>query len=99
MLVDRIIVRAVGTVAILGGVAFFIAHLPTIGSYLVGSGIVFWLFTVSWKARYQRVLSQPPDGWEPTGETYLNPGGAGPVAVWHKGIRRVYVRIPEQISH
>lgn len=95
VLVDRLIVRAVGTVAVLGGLAFFIAHLPTIGYYLVGSGIIFWAFSWSWNARYQNVRAEPPntaDGWEPTGETYLNPGGQGPVEVWHKGIKRIYVR-------
>lgn len=101
VLVDRLIVRAVGTVALLGGMAFFIAHLPTIGYYLGGAGIIFWTFTWGWSARYQRVLAHPPDpkdGWEPTGETYLNPGGGGPVAVWHRGIQRLYVLIADQNS-
>ncbi len=102
MLVDRVIVRSVGTVAILGGLAFFIAQLPTIGYYLVGSGLIFWAFTWSWKSRYQRVQAESPDpteGWEPTGETYLNPGGQGPVAVWHKGIKRIYVLMEENKSN
>ncbi|MHB1610659.1 MAG: hypothetical protein ACYCT0_03100 [Sulfobacillus sp.] len=60
--------------------------------------MIFWTFTIGWTARYQRVLDEPPnreEGWEPTGETYLNPGGKGPVQVWHKGIKRVYARIED----
>ncbi|MCL4352177.1 MAG: hypothetical protein M1318_05970 [Firmicutes bacterium] len=86
-----------GIVAIIGGLIFFAIQLPSIGGYLVASGLIFLAFTLGWTARYQRVLREPPDthdGWEPTGETYLNPGGDGPVAVWHKGIKRVYVKVP-----
>ncbi|WP_053958908.1 hypothetical protein [Sulfobacillus thermosulfidooxidans] len=91
MFVDQIIVRGAGALAIVGGIIFFAIGVPQIGYYLVPVGIVFLAFTIGWKARYERVLDDPPPGYEPTGEVYVNPGGP-PVEVWHSGIRRVYVR-------
>lgn len=91
MFVDQIIVRGAGALAIVGGILFWAAGVPQISYYLIPAGIVFLIFTIGWKARYERVLDHPPSGYESTGEVYMNPGGS-PVEVWHSGIRRVYVR-------
>jgi hypothetical protein len=90
-LVDRTIVRAAGIVAVVGGLIFWVIGVPSISYYLVPAGIVFLLFTINWKARYENILDEAPKGYEPTGEVYTNPGGY-PVEVWYSGIRRVYVR-------
>ncbi|MCY0880442.1 MAG: hypothetical protein OWS74_00450 [Firmicutes bacterium] len=91
MLVDRTFVRVIGIVAIVGGLIFFGVNVPSVGYYLIGSGLIFLLSTWGWKKRYENVLEAPPEGFSPTGEIYINPGSTGPVEVWHKGIRRVYV--------
>jgi hypothetical protein len=92
MFVDQIVVRGTGTVAVVGGIIFGMVGIPQIMYYLIGAGIILLAFSLGWNARYQRVLANVPQGgYEPTGEVYVNPGGS-PVEVWHKGIRRVYVR-------
>lgn len=95
MLVDKMVVRAAGAVAVAGGLIFFALGIAAIGGYLVAAGVVFWVFTLNWHQRYQAVLDEPPAGFEPTGEVYPNPGSAHAVAVWHRGIRRVYVKVPQ----
>lgn len=91
-LVERTVVRGIGTLAILGAIAFFIAGIPAIAIFLGVSGIVFWISSLQWRQRYGNVVDTPPEGYKPTGEVYLNPGGNGRVAVYFKGIRRIYVR-------
>ncbi|MCY0864699.1 MAG: hypothetical protein OWQ57_07100 [Sulfobacillus sp.] len=92
-MVDKKLVQGIGTVALFGSALFFgVLHVTAVGVYLLLAGVVFWLFTIGWTARYQRVLDAPPDGYRPTGEIYPNPGGDGPVAVYFRGIRRVYVK-------
>lgn len=93
-LVDRSIVRGAGTVSLIGAVIFIFVGIPSISVYLALAGIVFWGFSLGWKRRYENVLESPPDGFRPTGEVYANAGGEGSVAVYFKGIRRVYVRVP-----
>lgn len=90
--VDRWLVRGIGTLAVLGAFAFLIAGLHAIFIYLLLSGVVFWIFSLRWPRRYQNVLDEPPEGFRPTGEVYTNPGADEPVAVYFKGIRRVYVK-------
>lgn len=99
-MVDRTLVRIAGSVSIAGGIAFWVANLPLIAGYLCLSGVVLWVFTLGWHARYQSVLSQAPDGFQITGETYPNPPTGQLVDVWQRGIRRVYVRhdLPETES-
>lgn len=89
--VGRILVRAVGSLSIWGGVLFVVAGLPAIGWYLGLAGVIYWIFTLGWQERYAHVLPKPPDGYRPTGEIYPNPGGKGPVAVYYRGTERVYV--------
>ncbi|PSR23411.1 MAG: hypothetical protein C7B45_03305 [Sulfobacillus acidophilus] len=86
------IVQLTGVVSIIGGILFqVVLHVPLIAGYLVGAGLVFELFTLGWDSRYQAVQSTPPEGFEPTGETYCNPGRDKWVSVWQHGIRRIYV--------
>ena len=92
LLVERWVVRGIGTLAILGAAAFLVAGLRTIAIYLLLSGVAFWLSGLNGRQRYENVLDAPPEGFRPTGEVYDNPGGSGPVAVYFKGISRVYVR-------
>jgi hypothetical protein len=79
--------------------SFFIIALPSIGGYLLGSGVLFALVYVTWPQHYQNVLNEPPAGYRPTGERYVNPGSPDPVSVWHDGITRVYVRDRPVASH
>jgi hypothetical protein len=95
MLVEPTIVRGLGTLAILGAVAFLIAGLHLIALYLFLSGAAFWISSLRWTRRYENVVDSPPEGFRPTGEVYANPGGDGPVAVYFKGIRRIYVKVSE----
>ncbi len=95
MLVEPTIVRGLGTLAILGAVAFLIAGLHLIALYLFLSGVAFWISSLRWTRRYENVVDSPPEGYRPTGEVYANPGGDGPVAVYFKGIRRIYVKMSE----
>lgn len=88
--VGRTVVRGIGLLSLIGGTLFLLAHLKVIAFYLMGSGLIFLAFTLGWAERYQNVLAQVPEGFRPTGEVYENPGGK-PVAVYYKGIRRVYV--------
>lgn len=90
----RTLVRISGSVSMLGSIPFFIMGIPSIGGYLLGAGVLFWLFTWGWDKRYQAVLTEVPADFEPTGEIYSNPGGMGPVTVWRHGIRRVYRQEP-----
>lgn len=91
-MVEKTVVRGIGTLAILGGIAFFFVGIGAIAWYLVVAGVVFWVSSLGWRARYLKVEETAPEGYRPTGEVYENPGGKGPVAVYFKGIRRVYVR-------
>lgn len=93
--VGRAVVMGIGSVALVGGLAFLVVGVPAIAVYLLASGILFWGSTWGWYARYQRVLDVPPEGFQPTGEVLANPGGSGRVAVYYQGIRRVYVRHPD----
>lgn len=90
-LVDRVVVRGAGTVGLIGAVIFFIVGVPAIGVYLALAGIAFWVFSMGWRSRYENVLDTAPEGFQPTGEVLVNPGGS-PVTVYFKGIRRVYVK-------
>ncbi len=90
--VGKNVVGLTSLVSIIGGAAFFAIHLPSIGGYLLGAGILFALMYLTWPRRYQNVLESPPDGYTATGEVYTNPGDSDPISVWNKGIRRVYVR-------
>lgn len=81
----------VAGVSVAGGIGFLIAHIPSIGGYLIASGLVFAATGWRWTARFSHVEDNPPEGYEPTGEVYPNPGGLSPVYVWHNGIRRIYV--------
>ena len=90
-LVDRVVVRGAGTVGLVGALIFFIVGVPAIGIYLALAGIAFWVFSLGWRARYENVLESAPEGFQPTGEVFVNPGGS-PVAVYFQGIRRVYVK-------
>lgn len=89
----RILVQAIGTLSIVGGIIFWVVGIPAISIYLLVAGIIYWLSTRKWTARYQRVLDAPPEGFVPTGEVYINPGSDDSVAVYYHGIRRVYVRV------
>ncbi len=89
---ERVVVRGAGTVGIIGAIIFFIAKLDTIAIYLLVAGAAFWIFSLGWGRRYEHVLDKAPEGYRPTGEVYTNPGGDGPVAVYFKGIRRIYVK-------
>lgn len=92
-LVDRTIVRGIGTLSLLGAVIFFFVGIPTITVYLALAGIAFWVFSWSWTRRYENVLDEPPEGFQPTGEIFNNPGGeSSEVAVYFRGIQRVYVK-------
>ena len=90
-LMDRILLRAIGTLALVGGVIFFLDQLPLIGGYLVLAGLTFMAFSIGFRRRYQNVLKSPPDGYEFTGERLFTPPGEESVEVWHRGIARVYV--------
>jgi phosphatidylglycerol:prolipoprotein diacylglycerol transferase len=93
----RTLLRWVGVVSGIGAVIFLLIGVPSIGWYLIGAGAVFEAFTIGWRRRYDRVYDQPPPEYAPTGELYVNPGGAHPVvAVWQKGIHRVYVKAPRE---
>lgn len=91
-LVDRVLVRAIGTLSLLGGIGFLAAGLKLIALYLGAAGVAFWIASFGWQKRYQNVLDTPPEGYKPTGEVYPNPPGSEKVAVYFKGIRRVYVK-------
>lgn len=93
-LVDRTVVRGIGTLALVGMVIFFIVGVPIIAVYLGLAGIAFWVFSLKWQRRYENVLDAAPEGYQPTGEVYSNPPASdgAKVAVYFKGIRRVYVR-------
>lgn len=94
-MVDRILVRAAGSLSIVGAMLFFwVVQVPLIAGFLLLVGLVLWAFTINWKARHEVVLSSPPEGFRPTGEHYSNPGAEHSVDVWHRGIRRVYVAHP-----
>lgn len=71
---------------------FFAVRLDLIGSYLALAGTAFGVFALGYRRRHQRVLAEPPPGFEATGERVPNPPGDEWVEVWHSGIRRVYVR-------
>jgi len=92
-LVERVIVRGVGSLALVGMVIFFIMGIHSIAIYLGAAGVAFWISSMGWHARYQNVLDVPPGGYRPTGEIYTNPGASSAVAVYFKGIRRVYVKM------
>lgn len=96
VLVDKLLVRGIGTLSGIGAAIFLAIGLPLIALYLALAGAAFWGFSLGWKARHERVLDEPPPGWRPTGERYPNPGGPDPVEVWFSGIRRVYVRRSSQ---
>lgn len=85
------LLMVVAGVSVAGGIAFLVAHIPSIGGYLIGSGVVFFITGWGWRSQFARVAESPPEGWEPTGEEYPNPGGLSPVWVWHHGRRRLYV--------
>ncbi len=94
-LVDRTIVRGIGTLSLLGAVIFVFVGVPTIAVYLALAGIAFWVFSRSWTRRYENVLDEPPEGFQPTGEIFSNPGAdSSKVAVYFRGIQRVYVKHP-----
>ncbi|NMP22302.1 hypothetical protein HIJ39_08045 [Sulfobacillus sp. DSM 109850] len=92
-MVERVIVRGIGTLSFVGVIIFFIVGIPAIAVYLGLAGIAFWVFSLGWQKRYESVLEEPPEGFQPTGEVYNNPGGSSSkVAVYFRGIRRVYVK-------
>ncbi len=91
-LVEKLVVRGIGTLALLGAIIFLIVGIRTITVYLGASGIAFWIASLNWRQRYENVVDTPPEGYQPTGELYENPGGDGPVAVYFKGIHRIYVK-------
>lgn len=91
-LVERLIVRGIGTLSLAGGVAFLIVGIRAIAIYLFMAGFALWLSSLRWGQRYQNIVDAPPEGYRPTGEIYSNPGGEGPVAVYFNGIRRIYVK-------
>jgi len=97
--VGKTVIGLTGVASIIGALSFFIIALPSIGGYLLGSGVLFALVYVTWPQRYQNVLNEPPAGYRPTGERYVNPGSPDPVSVWHDGITRVYVRDRPVASH
>ncbi len=88
----RRLLWVVGAVSMLGAIIFFFLHLPEIGGYLLGAGLVFEVITIGWHQRYDVVHDEAPSGFAPTGEVYPNPGTSHPVAVWAHGIRRLYVK-------
>ena len=90
-LFDRGWLRSLTVLSWLGSAIFFIGRLPIIGIYLGFSGFAFLMASLHFDRRYQHVLTSPPEGYEPTGERYPNPPGDNSVAVYHRGIRRVYV--------
>lgn len=94
-MIGKRVVQFFGLTVIIGGLIFFWALLlPGLAYFLWGVGLVLELSTLGWSRRYENVLPEPPEDFEPTGEVYANPGGDGAVAVWHKGSLRVYVRKP-----
>jgi hypothetical protein len=98
MLVERWLLRGVGSLGGLGGIAFLLAHLPAIGVYLLAAGAALWGFTWKWHHRFDRVSDQPPPDWQATGERYWDPGRGQWVAVWAAEAGRVYVPIPDTAS-
>ena len=91
-LMERWLLRGAGTLALLGGLGFLLVGLRLIALYLALAGVAFWIASLGWHQRYENVLDAPPEGYRPTGEVYPNPEGSERVAVYFKGIRRVYVR-------
>ncbi|MBX5468063.1 MAG: hypothetical protein K6U14_11320 [Firmicutes bacterium] len=91
MLIDKRLVQVTAGLAGIGALAFLALHLFLIAGYLGLVAILLAAFTRGWQRRYEAVRDTPPPGWQPTGEVYQDPGG-GPVAVWHQGVRRIYVR-------
>ena len=98
LLVDRVIVRGVGSLALLGAMIFLFMGIHAIAIYLFLAGAAFWISSLNWQRRYDNVLESPPAGFRPTGEVYINPGSDSAVAVYFKGIRRVYVKSDVQVS-
>ncbi len=90
----KTLVQVLGGVSVAGGLGFLAGHIPSIGWYLIGAGLVLVASTVGWATRYLRVQDVPPEGYQPTGEVYLNPGGPSPVSVWFRGIHRVFAAGP-----
>lgn len=90
--VGKNVVGLTALVSIIGSIPWFFMHLPSIGGYLLGAGILFAVMYLTWPARYAKVLDAPPPGYQPTGEVYVNPGADAPVSVYFQGIRRLYVR-------
>lgn len=89
-LMDQRLLRAVGILALMGAALFFLNHFLLIASYLTLAGFAFLIASLGWDRRYQRVLKNPPAGFQFTGERLPNPPD-GWVEVWHRGISRVYV--------
>ena len=92
-LFDQRWLRALSVLAWLGSALFFGDHLPLIGGYLAAAGFALLVTSLGFERRYQRVLGTPPEGFEPTGEQFPNPPHGNTVAVYHRGVRRVYVEI------
>lgn len=92
VLPGRLLMVIFGGLAALGGIIFFLMGIPEVGWYLLVAGLFLAASTMRWGVRFRHVLATAPAGYEPTGEAYLNPGGEGPVTVWHRGIRRAYVQ-------
>ncbi len=96
-LFDRRWLRSLSVLSWLGSAIFFVDRLPLVGIYLGLAGFAFLMASLHFDRRYHRVLPSPPEGYEPTGERYPNPPGGNSVAVYHQGIRRVYVADKEAI--
>lgn len=91
-LIEIYIVRGIGTLALVGAAIFLIMAIHSIAIYLAAAGVAFWISSLGWKRRYENVIDVVPEGYRPTGEVYVNPGAGHDVAVYFKGIRRIYVR-------
>ncbi len=91
-LVDRWFLWGAAGVGYTMAAGFLAMRLDLIGIYLALAATAFGVFAVGYRTRHQRVLAEPPPGFEPTGERVPNPPGGEWLEVWHSGIRRVYVR-------
>ncbi len=96
-LFDRRWLRALSVLSWLGSALCFGDRLPVIAIYLALSGFAFLTTSLGFNRRHQNVLTAPPQGYEPTGERYPNPPGGNMVAVYHRGIHRLYVAVNESI--
>jgi hypothetical protein len=86
-----------GALLLVAGLALSLASRSPAGVLPAGVGLALLLAILLERRGYQRIVDQVPGpDWQPTGESFFEPGSGTPVSVYFHPAsgRQAYVRLP-----